>query len=642
MNIRLNKLPLKLGEISIKPKEIFMWMLLFWFVTATASRADVSEKVSQDIQRFKAFEIKSEVLKNNQGVFVTIGVDAACDFDSAVDSIQAAIDSGATEIRVASNGTYQNNLTIENQSVVIRGGFADCVAADANQQVFDDLTVIDGSALAEPVIHITGSQNTQTIRFENLSLTGGNGLQSGGGIFLDETDVELQMLRVVVTDNSASSGGGVSVLRGRVDLYGQDFTSINNSSNGVGGGGLFCNGFFNNLTLTGMSLIGNNEAVRGGGVSLTGGCQMSMYSSNHPEALSFLAGIVANSTTREGGGAMLSFGAQLNLFGERMCDGKVCLGTDDVPIHLSANSSAENASSQEPGGGLYLDNDLSFTTLTGFYANGLVMEQNQAGGDGGGVFIGQNTEAIITRVSGPCWTPDRCNLIIANSSGTEVGLGGAFYVDGGRLELSQTYLEENRADFGTAISASGEDALVTLEAVVIDDNGDDGSDDFSDFSVIRADLGATVDIRHSTVVDNNVQGSVFDVGVALNSSMNLFNSIVHDPGSGDLFGAVTGSLSINCLLAHEDNSFSGNQVVVDDPQFFDRAGGDFHLNPISPAIDMCQGIPMFNPLDIDTESRGWDDPNNDNGFGAYDAGADESYINDVIFINGFETPMAVR
>ena len=178
--------------------------------------------------------------------------------------------------------------------------------------------------------------------------------------------------------------------------------------------------------------------------------------------------------------------------------------------------------------------------------------------------------------------------------------------------------------------------MVNIEGSVFDDNGNDGDDGYSDFSVIRASLGAAVAMRHSTVVDNNLQGSVFNIDVALNSSMALTNSIVHDSGSGNLFGGVSGTLDISCLLAHEDSSFSGQQVVIDDPQFINRLAGDYHLDPNSSAIDMCQSIPMIRPLDIDAETRGWDDPENPNGAGIYDAGADESYVNDVIFADGFE------
>jgi uncharacterized protein YqkB len=317
-----------------------------------------------------------------------------------------------------------------------------------------------------------------------------------------------------------------------------------------------------------------------------------------------------------------------------MCDESSCLGSGQLPILVRENEAGLNASLDGNGGGVYLAQSGNQNI---FYANGLIMMENKARENGGGSYLDVNGQVVIERVLGPCWHKERCNHIIANSAGTAVSLGGAFYVaNDGELNISQTYLEENRADFGTAISASGANATVTLEGVVMDDNGDDGNDGFSDFSVVRADLGARVTLSHSTVVDNNVQGSVFEVGVALDSSMNLFNSIVHDPGSGNLFGPVTGELSINCIMAHEGNSFSGSLVLVDDPEFISRLEGDFHLSSLSPAIDMCPKTTLVRTIDIDAEQRGWDDVLNNNGSDVFDAGADESYINDVIFKHGFE------
>jgi len=112
--------------------------------------------------------------------------------------------------------------------------------------------------------------------------------------------------------------------------------------------------------------------------------------------------------------------------------------------------------------------------------------------------------------------------------------------------------------------------------------------------------------------------------------------VVSDSSSGNLFGPGSGNLTINCLVAHEATSFTGTNVLVDDPLFVNRSLGDFHLAIGSPAIDLCSGISMLNPSDMNMEPRPWDDPNQLNGMGIFDAGADESYLSDVIFENDFE------
>jgi hypothetical protein len=94
-------------------------------------------------------------------------------------------------------------------------------------------------------------------------------------------------------------------------------------------------------------------------------------------------------------------------------------------------------------------------------------------------------------------------------------------------------------------------------------------------------------------------------------------------------------------LAHEANSFSGNQIVVDNPEFRNLEISDYHLNAqTSPAVDFCTDPSGSGFIDIDGEVGGWDDPNRPNLGGnpaaVFDAGADETYENDLIFIHGFE------
>ncbi|MEZ5472773.1 MAG: hypothetical protein R3E90_13460 [Marinicella sp.] len=76
--------------------------------------------------------------------------------------------------------------------------------------------------------------------------------------------------------------------------------------------------------------------------------------------------------------------------------------------------------------------------------------------------------------------------------------------------------------------------------------------------------------------------------------------------------------------------------TVANPDFIDRSSGNYHLSAVSPAIDRCANVNSNLGLDIDLEPLGWDDPNQINGAGAYDAGADETYLNDIIFKDGYE------
>lgn len=617
---------------------IKLMVLLIGFLSAAVSSADVAERVGQDIKQFISLKAQSKFLvsENNNGGFVTIGADAGCDFDSAVDSIQVAIDAGNSEIRVATNGNYLNNLTIENKSVVIRGGFDDCSAANANQ-VSSDLTVINGNALAEPVIYITGSDVSQQIRLENLTLTGGTSVSPkfGGGISVQLATVDLQLVRVGIIGNTGSAGAGLYINAGsgssstETSVTGRDVVFQFNNSSSIGAG-MFCRGAAD-VVLGGMSLFDNNSAGLGGAMYLVNGCSVSMYSELFSDSLSnTLAGLYNNFSASNGGGAHVIGGGELYLFGQRMCEESVCLGSNQFPIAVVNNVSGSGGGLDENGGGIYLAQSYAF------YANGLMMSGNAAGDDGGGIYVGNNGDAMIERAGSSCWNLTRCNLIIDNSSGTDFGFGGGIHVKDGTIDVSQTFFEENRADFGTAISATGEAATVTLEGTVFDDNGNQGTDGYSDFEVINASLGAVIEVKHSTFAENDVTNTIFNIDPALGSSMSLLSSVVWDANSGNLFSGTSGPLVVDCLITHENNSFSGTNVVIGNPFFVDTSSGDFHLAAKSPAIDLCQEIPMGHPLDLDNETRGWDDPENSDGAGIFDAGADESYVNDIIFINGFE------
>ncbi len=600
---------------------------------------DVDGKVQKDLLKLNSFNATTTIIANRPlSEVTTIGADGACDVDSALSGIQDVINTGVAEIRVASNGSYLNNLTIDNQSVVIRGGFVDCTDAANNIQTINDFTLIDGSLMAAPVIRITGVglADRQVVRLENIIL--GNGTSSGsalgGGLSLDETELELQMLRVLISQNSGPNAAGVNVDNGpgtavNIDVFAQDVIITSNDAQ-ILGGGLYCIGTAD-MTFTGMSSVINNTAQISAGVTMQAGCQISFYSEILPGSLFNIAGLSGNKSLFDGGGAWVIGGSDLFLFGQEMCLDGQCLGSSSQPIQVVNNRADVDDNGTGHGGGIHL-----IGTNSEVYANGIIMSGNSAGENGGGIYVEDNATASIERISGACWNKDRCNLIIDNQSGDSIGFGGAFHVDGAELNLSQSYVEENRADFGTAISAVGEDAVVTVEGTVFDDNGNEGADGFSDFQVVNASLGATIAVRHSTFAANDATNTVFNIDPALGSSMSLLSSIVWDVGSGNLFSGASGSLVIDCLVAHESGSFSGTNVVVANPSFVDVSSGDFHLSSNSPAIDLCQGIPMNHPLDIDQEPRGWDDPDNANEAGIFDAGADESYVNDVIFENGFE------
>lgn len=611
------------------------WLMLLALVCVQAMGQSTKynkQTVTEDIKAYQSFLRTGAEIKGGINSFVSMGTDEACDFDSTTNTISDVIATGVNEIRLASNGTYQDNINLINRDLILRGGFSTCLEAEDNQQTFSDLIEIDGSIGFAPVVHIRGDESRNLVRLENLILTGGF-TSSGGGLFVESADAEVQLLRVVIDENQAQEGGGISIDFGTVDLFGQDVLVLNNKAltqQGYGGG-IYCHSALNSITLTGLSVIYNNEASKGGGL-YSSVCKINFYSSAHPEIISFFAGVINNSTTDVGGGMLLRGRTEVNFFGQKICDGDVCLGSNEVPIMINDNTSNLDDTANADGGGIYME---KYGLTPKLYANGLQMVNNMAGGNGGAIYATEGSTVIIDRVSRACWEQDRCNLFEANQSSDDIGFGGAFYIDNSSAEISHAYIEANRADYATALMVTGNESIVSLEHSVLDDNGNEGMDGYSDINLIRLSLGANMSIKHTTIADNDLTSSVFSIDL-LPSSLELLSSIIDEPNGVPIFPPVSGILNINCIISHEDNSFNGSNVLVANPQFIDRSTGNFHLSGVSPAIDRCTDVSPNVNLDMDSEPLGWDDPNQPNGEGVFDAGADETYLNDIIFMDGFE------
>ncbi len=128
--------------------------------------------------------------------------------------------------------------------------------------------------------------------------------------------------------------------------------------------------------------------------------------------------------------------------------------------------------------------------------------------------------------------------------------------------------------------------------------------------------------------------------------INIYSSIIYNPNTGPVIDSPAGVVpDIECVIAHEIGSLqslSGSRLLNDDPKFKAPLDRDYHLDAMfSPAVDFCAESNVLGDLkDMDGHTRGWDDgsvPNDQNNPNyVFDAGADETYDNDVIFKDGFE------
>ncbi|HOP22467.1 MAG TPA: hypothetical protein PK055_05285 [Gammaproteobacteria bacterium] len=541
-------------------------------------------------------------------------------------TIQDAIDSGDSEIRVLNNQTFTENLTITD-SIDIKGGFSSCLSAQLNTQSGGN-TEIDGSASLGSATITIDSTSEPTIRFYNLNITGAADtifVNGGHGIEIGDSNGIIEIHNSLIIGNTAEEGGGIYSANppGSLTVIIEDSSVFGNSVSNRGGG-VFCGNANTNVLIYGNSLVGENSAVDGGGIYATNGCYVEINSGSDLQPGSDLKGIIGNTASGNGAGIYLDLAAYLSLFGNTYGGGQY--GNNTEPVTIADNISSNN------GGGIYAINSSTIDGSDVYITNNV-----SSSGKGGAIYMGNSTTtpvtASISDSESQCWNPGKCSIISNNHASSN---GGAIYMEGSsELTLRNTHVSGNRATFGTALyvsSINGSGTSAHLDGNYFYDNGNDGSG-FGDSFVIRGNGNVDITILHNTIAGNDADDSRAIIGI-IGSNLILKNSIISNGTETVLEQNGTNTLNFSCLIVNENISIP-SATSSNDIGFVNSANDDYHLNSDSFAIDFCASA-ASNNKDADVEYRGWDDETVPDFLGTYDAGADESYINDIIFKNSFE------
>lgn len=629
----------------MKKKIIVVALLCVAAQSLIAAKLTMEEHAMQAVLQMEEAQQATQI----SGVsVVTVGDDVSCDFRLGTTRIQDAIDSGAGEVRIASS-LYNENLAIDDISITLKGGYADCIDASNDDSNNNRISINGLPGSAAPTILITGASQRNTVNLELLSIQNGEaGFILGGGVAAANADLALNINNSNLSSNEGSLGGGLSVFQGNTDVTMNNVLVTGNEA--LSGGGIFCagdqNSVFVNDNATGPSGIFFNQATAGdgGGIMISSDCTLTSFS-GRPEDFGFLdiRGVVSNSATGNGGGIAVSSGGSVFLNGGLFCFFG-CIGDNTRPVNVDFNTADADNDEDGFGGGIHADGATTVVNLFNTY-----ISDNGAQSGGG---IAAENEATVNMRSvysfGTCWSPGYCSQLNENTSSTggfPVRGGGMYATTGAVVSISNTMIAGNRADFGTALYtvSVGTDPAVTsldVEGSLIVNNGDDGGNGWGDTDTIRIN-GGDVKLDYNTIADNDINDSSANINNS--GSVDIFSSIIHNTDGTLVYRGVVqpgGTLPYECLMVNEAGSLPAEpEIVVDNPNFIDRAGGDYHLDPaISPAIDFCStlnaSIPDFN--DSDNEERGFDDPLATNFQGPYDLGYDETYENDVIFKHGFE------
>jgi len=525
-------------------------------------------------------------------LFLTVGDDAACDYSTIQDAINNA-DNNST-VRIASNKVYFENVTIDDIDLVLTGGYADCT--NANNNITDlSSAIVDGSDGFSPVVSIIGDGQTREVEIRNLLIgNGGAGLTSNANV-----DLTLKDSTLINNSNFGSvfQSGNQSITFDGVTVTG-------NSSSGV-----MCSGDNNSIRIQGDSLISDNETINnGGGLLITNGCDANV-----------VAPVVINNNTaaNHGGGINVSNGSLVNLNG----------------IEINQNTADVDEDNIGNGGGIYIADELSIVNAVN------VKFLNNQASRGGAVSVasdGRFTSFSVNSAANPCLTPGECSEYRGNSA---VNIGGVLHATGnGEITALHGNFRQNGLFGDGLIAFASTGASIGIEGSVIVKNGSESLPATNLFFVDgEFDSTTNISLNHVTVADNDILESVInnDSGIFA-----LYASIIDEEADVSEASNVN-SHSFECAIVHETGSFSaGGTVIIDDPKFINAATGDYHIQPISPAVDYCySAAPLTVDLgyDLDFEGRNYDDPNVADLHGQYDVGAYEyRFDNDLIFMNGFE------
>ena len=396
--------------------------------------------------------------------------------------------------------------------------------------------------------------------------------------------------------NHADGNGGALYVTNAdtVQLHatlGQQLSLNTNSAGGAGGAVYANNGAF--FDVYGQIQATSNHAGGDGGVFyLANGSRVWLddYSSARPQ-------ILVN--TADNGGAIYASDSP-----RVECDG--------VDFGSSNNGNSAAAGS---GGAIYLSGST-------FSAENCTFRNNQATVHGGAVAAYTSTLAIAANFAALATQLDRldptapqatgCNPLVrqcsafygnlADSDLSGLGHGGALYLNGSQLALSDTYLHRNQAVRGGAIYQSGAGAVAEVQNTLI----------YSNTTTANYGAGIRTEAGVFTVTHVTLANGVNGAGYSQSGTTSFAsNSIAWGNSANGFLGTFASAV---CNIDQ-----SSNAGLNEDPLFVAAgAGENYRLGSGSPAIDTCaSGL----PYDLDHVAR---------PFGSqYDIGAYERHLHSV-------------
>jgi hypothetical protein len=302
---------------------------------------------------FKTIKKAIEVMDDNTADYIIY-------IDGIIEGYNIILNTLTTE----SSGKYRaQSITIEGVNGLDEKGEPKDVL-DANKQQNTTLTV----------------NSNVPVTIKNLKLTGSRGIGNGGGINIGESATLFLGDGVLVTDNSASYGGGV-YNAGKLFMYGS--AMVGKTTNSVAKNDSY----------------GNMTTGRGGGICLVKGSSLYLGYKSETEEFELTGGVCGNynnNSMYNYGGGIYNYGA-LNF---KIASGNISYNcatygagiyTEGDVIMTGGVIEGNEAKGYGNGGGVYV------TTKSSFSMSGSAKIQNNKNVEkGAGLFLKENSSLIMT------------------------------------------------------------------------------------------------------------------------------------------------------------------------------------------------------------------------------------------------------
>lgn len=549
--------------------------------------------------------------------------DAACQFHSIADAVQAAGQVSGPELIAVSSNSWTGQTTVidhDPDGLIIEGGFANCSAGISTGR-----TTIDGSgAVQNGPLFVHSGNGPLTL----LHLI----IQNGAGAVTSVVAGPLTLSDVLIYSNHADYGGGLfvsgnDVFRMTLNLIG---SSINSNSATANGGGLYLSKV--DVSISGGSNILGNIAQGTTGSNTGDGGGIYAIDSNirvddHGATTNDFIG--SNFAHHNGGGVYQSITSAGNY-------GLVILNDRAGQPLVVAHNTAQNQ-----GGAFYLSTIGSNRQIFSFadFENA-VMNGNEAyegalvyvfsSGDGLGVDTQvQFSQSQVGDTLPPCSAGLECNAIDNNHAigGSIIQANAAGSTGRAAVILDRARVRNNRADV-----LLGGNAYMQM-----------GSSLFTGNEVQELAFTTSSDmlIRNSTFANNTIgSDQMFTVAIPP-ASLAILHSLFVQPSGHSVaayqIGAGVG-LTVRDIGTQNVGFASGTNVQNLFNPFVDDVHGNYHILLTSSAVDRWgwANDPNDPPpnVDLDGAMRPYvmNSTSTPYDFGAYEAGA----VVDRIFENGFD------